>query len=183
MSLPLRTLGVTALRCARVAPSRTLATTATKRENILTFLPIIPDPFLPGWNGLAWVFMWRYFGKNKGGPKYASIAKMKYVFITVTLPFLFWSRTTFISFLSLEMYLTFSSTIMVVTCRFLLLFNAPVLFKLGIFCNLFLGGSMSVIFAVRLILTVLVTLSLVIISMSFVSFVVDQFALGEQLSP
>ena len=42
---------------------------------------------------------------------------------------------------------------------------------------------MSVIFAVRLILTVLVTLSLVIISMSFVSFVVDQFALGEQLSP
>merc|ERR1711992_440522 len=47
------------------------------RENILTFLPIIPDPFLPGWNGLAWVFMWRYFGKNKGGPKYASIAKMK----------------------------------------------------------------------------------------------------------
>ena len=89
MSLPLRTLGVTAIRCARVAPSRTLATTATKRENILTFLPIIPDPFLPGWNGLAWVFMWRYFGKNKGGPKYASIAKMKYVFITVTLPFLF----------------------------------------------------------------------------------------------
>ena len=89
MSLPLRTLGVTALRCARVAPSRTLATTATKRENVLTFLPIIPDPFLPGWNGLAWVFMWRYFGKNKGGPKYASIAKMKYVFITVTLPFLF----------------------------------------------------------------------------------------------
>ena len=89
MSLPLRTLGVTALRCARVAPSRTLATTATKRENILTFLPIIPDPFLPGWNGLAWVFMWRYFGKNKGGPKYATIAKMKYVFITVTLPSLF----------------------------------------------------------------------------------------------
>merc|ERR1712203_86070 len=74
---PIGTLGVTALRCARVAPSRTLATTATKRENILTFLPIIPDPFLPGWNGLAWVFMWRYFGKNKGGPKYASIAKMK----------------------------------------------------------------------------------------------------------
>lgn len=70
-------ISVFALRCARVAPSRTLATTATKRENILTFLPIIPDPFLPGWNGLAWVFMWRYFGKNKGGPKYASIAKMK----------------------------------------------------------------------------------------------------------
>merc|ERR1711941_163457 len=65
------------IRYARVAPSRTLATTATKRENILTFLPIIPDPFLPGWNGLAWGFMWRYFGKNKGGPKYASIAKMK----------------------------------------------------------------------------------------------------------